>query len=595
MQNAATVLAVIRERGRRGLPLQRLYRQLFNRDLYLVAYGNLYANQGAMTKGTTPETVDGMSLAKIDRIIASLHNETYHWTPVRRTYIPKANGKQRPLGIPPWSDKLLQEVMRLLLEAYYEPQFSVHSHGFRPGRGCHTALQEIVHTGKGTKWFIEGDIRGCFDNIDHQILLSILGESIHDNRFLRLVAQLLRAGYCEQWRYHPTHSGAPQGGVISPLLSNIYLDRLDTFVEETLIPAYTRGACRKKNPAWNQAMCKAKYRRRNGQPDQARPWEKLMRQLPSHDPADPDFRRLRYVRYADDFLLCFAGPKREAQEIKDHLKEFLREHLKLELSEEKTLITHAGTGAARFLGYDIVGQHCDTKQDHQGCRSLNGTLALRLPLSVLKSNCDRYLRDGKVVNRPELLADTDFDIIQQYQWHYAGVVHYYLLAQNVGWLAQLHWIMQRSLLRTLANKHRASLGQVWQTYRSKVLTEYGPRRCLQATLERPGQRPLVARFGGIPLRRQTDAILKDRVTLFSPRRTELSQRLLASRCELCGREDASVEVHHIRKLADLKKPGRKELPDWKKVMIIRHRKTLVVCQACHQAIHQGRPVPGPSE
>jgi group II intron reverse transcriptase/maturase len=233
MQTAETVLAVIHERGRRGLPLRRLYRQLFNRDLYLVAYGNLYANQGAMTRGTTRETVDGMSLAKIDRIIAALRRERYRWTPVRRVHIPKANGKTRPLGIPPWSDKLLQEVMRLLLEAYYEPQFSDHSHGFRPGRGCHTALQEVVRTGKGTKWFIEGDIRGCYDNIDHRVLLSILGQSIHDARFLRLVAQLLRAGYCEHWRYHPSLSGTPQGGVISPLLSNIYLDRLDKYVEGT--------------------------------------------------------------------------------------------------------------------------------------------------------------------------------------------------------------------------------------------------------------------------------------------------------------------------------------------------------------------------
>lgn len=232
MQNAETVLNVIRDRGKQGLPLERLYRQLFNPELYLLAYGRLYRNAGAMTRGTTDETVDAMSRAKIERIIADLREERYRWTPVRRVEMLKANGKSRPLGIPTWSDKLLQDVMRLLLEAYYEPQFSDQSHGFRPGRGCHTALLEVSRNGTGTKWFIEGDIKGCFDNIDHTLLLSILGERIHDNRFLRLVDNLLKAGYDQWWQHHPTYSGTPQGGVISPLLANIYLDRLDQFVEK---------------------------------------------------------------------------------------------------------------------------------------------------------------------------------------------------------------------------------------------------------------------------------------------------------------------------------------------------------------------------
>src|SRR5919109_1572984 len=220
MRSADTVLGIIRERGKRGLPLRDLYRQLYNPELYLRAYARLYTNNGAMTPGSTQETVDAMSLAKIATLIDDLRHERYRWTPVRRTYVPKKDRKKlRPLGLPSWSDKLLQEVIRSLLEAYYEPQFSDHSHGFRPGRGCHTALLDVTRNGKGTKWFIEGDIKGCFDHIDHTILLSILREKIHDNRFLRLIAQLLKAGYLEQWSYHPTLSGTPQGGVLSPLLS----------------------------------------------------------------------------------------------------------------------------------------------------------------------------------------------------------------------------------------------------------------------------------------------------------------------------------------------------------------------------------------
>ena len=173
MQSAETVLGVLRERGRRGLPCDELYRQLFNPQLYLLAYGRLYSNQGAMTPGVNEETVDGMSLGRIGRIIDALRHERYRWTPVKRIYIPKKNGKKRPLGLPSWSDKLVGEVVRLLLEAYYEPRFSGRSHGFRPGRGCHTALREVAVTWKGTTWFVEGDIAQCFDSLDHSVMLEI--------------------------------------------------------------------------------------------------------------------------------------------------------------------------------------------------------------------------------------------------------------------------------------------------------------------------------------------------------------------------------------------------------------------------------------
>ena len=212
MRNAETILAVIRERGRRGLPLERIYRLLFNRELYLRAYGKIARNRGALTPGATAETVDGMSLAKIDAIIEALRFERYRWTPVRRVYIEKKGStKKRPLGLPTWSDKLLQEVIRMLLEAYYEPQFSDHSHGFRPGRGCHMALINVRDTWTGTAWFIEGDIAQCYDRLDHQVLLETLGEKLHDNRFLRLIGGLLEAGYLEDWRFNATLSGVPQG------------------------------------------------------------------------------------------------------------------------------------------------------------------------------------------------------------------------------------------------------------------------------------------------------------------------------------------------------------------------------------------------
>ncbi len=300
MQNAETVLDVLRERGRRGLPCSELYRQLFNPQLYLLAYGRIYSNKGAMTPGADAETADGMTLGKIERIIDALRHERYRFKPVRRLYIPKKDGKQRPLGLPSWSDKLLGEVVRLLLEAYYEPQFSEHSHGYRPRRGCHTALREVARTWTGTTWFIEGDISQCFDRLDHQVMLQTLGEKIHDNRLLRLIGQMLQAGYLEDWVWNATLSGAPQGGVLSPCLSNIYLDRLDKFVETVLLPEYTRGVLRKPNPEYDRAKGAAFRARRRGDYAAARALRKQQHSLPSVDPLDPGYRRLRYVRYADD-------------------------------------------------------------------------------------------------------------------------------------------------------------------------------------------------------------------------------------------------------------------------------------------------------
>src|SRR5215472_5787540 len=288
MRSAETVLDVIRERGRRGLPLERLYRQLFNPQLYLMAYGRIYSNHGAMTPGVTRETVDGMSLEKIGAIIEALRGERHRWNPVKRVYIPKKNGKLRPLGLPTWSDKLVAEVVRLLLEAYYDVQFSDHSHGFRPGRGCHSALDEVVSVWKGTHWFIEGDISDCFGSLDHKIMVSILAEKIHDGRFLRLVSGMLTAGYLEDWRWHATLSGAPQGGVASPILSNIYLDRLDRFVEQSLLPEYNRGDRRRRNRAYEIVDDQIAKARRHGDRQAVRMLTQRRRRLPSQDPNDPD-------------------------------------------------------------------------------------------------------------------------------------------------------------------------------------------------------------------------------------------------------------------------------------------------------------------
>jgi group II intron reverse transcriptase/maturase len=590
MQSAETVLGVLRERGRHGLPLDELYRQMFNPQLYLLAYGRIYANKGAMTRGVSQETVDGMSLGKIGRIIDAMRGERYRFRPARRVLIPKKNGKMRPLGLPTWSDKLVGEVVRLLLEAYYEPTFSDRSHGFRPGRGCHTALREVANTWTGTTWFIEGDVSDCFGSLDHQVMLSTLAERIHDNRFLRLVRNMLTAGYLQDWVWNATLSGAPQGGVASPILSNIYLHKLDVFVETVLIPEYTRGKLRVRNPAYRKVEQALAAARRRGDRAKVRSLIKRLHSLPSQDPDDPGYRRLRYCRYADDTLLGFAGPKAEAEEIKQRLATFLRKELKLELSQDKTLITHARTQRARFLGYEISVARSDRRTrrpsatDRRNRRSLNGTVVLRVPPSVIKAKSALYLARGKPACRNPLLREDDYTIVAKYGAEYRGIVQYYLLAGDVARLHRLRWVMETSMLHTLAGKHRSSVSKMAAKHKAKIMTPYGPRTCFEASIARDSRQPLVARFGGIALKRQKTAVITDR----QPHRPlyphkQLIKRLLVGRCELCKRTD-NIEVHHVRALADLA-AARTAQPAWAQVMANKRRKSLVVCDDCHDLIH----------
>jgi len=478
-------------------------------------------------------------------------------------------------------------VIRLLLEAYYEPRFSDRSHGFRPGRGCHTALSEVVRTWKGTCWFIEADLAECFDRLDHSVMLEILGEHIHDNRFLRLLRNMLQAGYLEDWRWNATLSGAPQGGVVSPILSNIYLDRLDGFVETVLMSEHTRGACKAGNPAYQKIRTAIRRARSHGDHAAARELRKQLRTTPSRDPRDPGYRRLRYVRYADDQLFGFVGPKAEAEQMKERLTAFLRDDLKLELSQTKTLITHARTRAARFLGYEVTVQHADHKITG-GRRATNGVIGLRVPWDVIKAKCAPYYQRGKPAPRPYLVNEDDHTVVASYGAEYRGLVNYYLLAGDVWRLNRLRWVMETSLLKTLACKHRSSVSKMARKYKATIDTPGGPRHCLQVSVERDGRTPLTARFGGIPLRRQTSAVLTDRQPApITTRRKELIHRLLAGRCEVCGHV-GEVEVHHVGKLAHLAESGQPP-PEWAQIMTRKRRKTLVVCGACHETAHTRQP------
>lgn len=589
MTNARRYLEIVRRRGENKQELRKVYRNMRNRELFLMAYANLYANDGAMTPGTDPnDTVDGMSIQRIDTLLKRLEAGTFRWKPVRRTYIEKPfSHTLRPLGMPGWNDKLVQEVIRMILEAYYEPQFRESSHGFRPQRGCHTALSGIYHTWSGTKWFIETDIKGCFDNIDHDVLLDILRRHIKDERFLKLINGMLKAGYVEDWMYHKTYSGTPQGGIISPLLANILLNEFDVFIEDTLIPKFTKGEAskRKRNKVYEAARQRAYQAKKNGNKERYRKAKAIQRSVPVNDPHDPNFRRLKYVRYADDSLLGLIGSREEAEQIKRELKHFLK-GLRLDMSEEKTLITHAQTRSARFLNYRITIAWNDKELAGKGQvkrRGKNGTVRLLIPEDVTTTWIAKIQKGNAIRHRTELMWNSDYDIIMSYESPVQGLINYYQMAHNVTpIMRRLRCVYEESLVKTLAAKYQKSVRKIYRKY--GMYSAEG-QRVIAVKIEREGKRPLVASYGKKPIRQNRNVILKDEKPKPSTHRTEILQRLLNNACELCGKV-GDVEGHHIRKLADIK--GRKNKPEWMLRMMALRRKTLFVCSRCHNLIHTGK-------
>ena len=585
------LLATYSQRGKEGKKIDRMYRQLFKKELYECAYAGIASNRGSITQGTGPETLDGFSQERIEGIIQKMKQEQYRWRPARRVYIPKENGKNRPLGIPSGDDKVVQAAMKLLLEAYYEPTFSNRSHGFRPARGCHTALQQVTRNHSGIAWFIEGDIKGCFDNIDHNTLIGILEEKIEDGRIISLVRKLLKAGYMENWQRYTTYSGTPQGGIVSPLLANIYLDKLDKWVEEELMPKYNRSRTprgrRRENPEYQSLTQKRRYARKRGD---IKTFKELGRQrdkIPSLDTHDEGYRKLEYVRYADDFLLSFAGPKSEAEEIKREIGEFLKDTLKLEMSKEKTLITHARTKRAKFLGYEV--EIIAVKGKNR--KMLNGNVELRVPEEVVTKAIRRYTRKGKSHHRKELTVLSTYEIIMTYQTEYKGLVEFYKMAHNIAALGKVTWRAQQSLLKTLAHKHKTSSAKMRKRLVDHEVVDGKKYKVLKCVVERDNAKPLVTYFGAVPLvKNPTPTELVDEIQALwqGKRGRQLIKRLNSNVCEMCNEPTNSIEIHHVRKIKDLNKPGRKPKPEWVIKQAEMNRNTLAVCYDCHQDITHGR-------
>lgn len=579
---------------------KRLYRNLYNPEFYFLAYKNISVSQGSMTAGTDGKTLDGMSEKRINTLIEKLRNFSYQPNPARREYIAKKNStKKRPLGIPSTEDKLVQEVVRMILESIYEANFSNVSHGFRSGKSCHTALQQIQNQFTGVTWFVEGDIQACFDSFDHHIMVDILRERIEDENFLALIWKMLNAGYMEQWNYHKSYSGTPQGSGTSPILANIYLDKMDAFAE-SLKTEFDQGSS-ETNPAYGRAASKLYYiRRRNRQNWQS--WTKKERaealklqksaqaklhSLPSKAACNEHYKRLVYCRYADDFIVGVVGSREDAEQIKTAFRTFLERSLHLQMSESKTKITHS-SDKARFLGYDVTtAKNASLMYDKKGqLRKTNsGTIKLYVPREKWQSKLMeygalriRYDANGREIwdsqHRGKMVHLTDVEILSKVNAEIRGMYNFYSLANNATVIKNFAFILEYSMYKTFGLKYKRSVAKILRKYKKDGIftvpyeTKAGPKYC-QLYHDGFKRKKDLSRF-------DPDTLPKY-VKYDSP--NSLRTRLKLGICELCGDKTENICMHHVKSLKSLT-PGK----PWDELMLARRRKTLAVCPDCYATI-----------
>lgn len=576
----------------------KLYRYLLREDIYYVAYQNLYANKGASAKGVNDDTADGFSEQKVTQIIKSLSDETYKPSPIKTIKIQKQNETTRQIGLSTFTDKLVQEVVRMILEAIYEPLFWDCSHGFRPNKSCHTALHDVKFQYSGIKWFIKCDIANCFDNINHTVLIDLLNCKIKDARFIQLIWKFLKAGYMENWQYHRTYSGVPQGGILSPILSNIYLHELDKFVMELKNNFYkpkernyTPEYCKAKNAVAQikKKIAKADGNERTNLIADLKDAEKKMKQLPFASQTD---KVIQYVRYADDFLIGIKGSKEDCQQIKNQLVDFLDKELHMSLEGDKTSIIHSSE-YVRFLGYDVCVRrsHKMKRVIKNGKsmvqRTLNNSVDLSIPFDdkihkfLFAKGIVEQESDGNLVpvHRKSLLNFTDLEIVQSYNAELRGLCNYYSLASNYNKLQYFAYLMEYSCLKTLAGKHKCTISKI----RNEIYKDGKGKWCIPYENKYGKQQYYFADYMKCKKSITADGDkIRNTAVIYATTATSLESRLKAHKCELCGCEDENTEyqVHHINKVKNL--DGKKH---WERIMIAKHRKTIVVCETCHHKIH----------
>jgi group II intron reverse transcriptase/maturase len=555
-----------------------LYRLFYNRELYIIAYNSVKSNDGAETSGADGTSLHGFGEEWIAELIASMRDESYLPQPNRTAMIPKSNGKLRKLSFPNGKDKLVQEAVRIILECIYEPTFSNLSHGFRPKRSTQSAIAE-VETWKGTIWFIEGDISACFDEIDHRKLETILRERISDERFIRLINKILKAGYFDmQHVYHGTKTGNAQGSCCSPILCNIYLDKLDRYMEN-IINLDTAGGYRRQNPDYAKARYQYKKAVNNNiDPETIKHLKSEMESLPASDRYDPNFRRVKYVRYADDFLIGLIAPKSYALDLKQKIKEFLKNELCLRLSEEKTKITHAADNDVTFLGYII--QKGSVKHSKFQNNPFDSTIRIYMNTdSILKKLRENGMctGNGYPIGISRLLRESPQEIIK-----YGNQVLRGLLTQQRGCVnfhkgARIQYIVQFSIAKTLARKFDISIKKVFARYGKTLMVKYQNAKGKACSVN-------LALYKSFARKKNFFAKIKFVVKLFFFRPEYNLMDPLARVCYICGNPHSNVSMYHRKTKKKLDKPYKPIVT----VMLAINRRQIPLCAHCFANVEADR-------
>jgi nicotine oxidoreductase len=585
--NVMSKLSDLHNRSK-SFPNQPIDRDLYktfvlNKDMYLVAYNRLKSKPGMMTPGISPRTLDGMSYEVIDKLITQLRSESFSFSPGRRIQIDKASGGKMPLTIVDPQEKLVQEVIRLVLEALYEPVFKENSFGFRPKRGCHTALRHVFTKFKGCAWWIEGDITGCFDNIPHDKLMVILSYKIKDQRFLQLIRKALNAGYMIDKQPIYDIVGTPQGSIVSPILANIFLHQLDQYIEDLKADFDIIGN-RKRNPIVRKLQWEMTKAQSTGD-------SKLIRQIAVKMRSNPNKligsgnRKLMYVRYADDWIIAVNGRYLDASNILSKVTLFLK-NLGLTVSPTKTKITNTYKEPALFLGTNIAHSQSVTYSLHKrGTLKRNsGFLVLSAPMKIIYKKLKEagFMSNHRGVTRVTWLSLETRQIINLANSIVRGYENYYSFALNKGQLcAYVYFIIRDAVLRTLA--HKLSLKT-----RAQVIKKFGPsialydqnnrdeynKPTLSTKLYKPSYRINLWDFKGSIVNTNIKALYATGLSLAN---------LDKLNCSLCG-SDYKIELHHIREMKDIK--HKTNTLDY--LMAKRNRKQIPVCRDCHMKYHSGK-------
>ena len=453
-----------------------LYKLMYNPRLYEIAYNNLRSKDKNRSPGINPTTLVGFSSDIIAKIIASLKNQTFNFNPGKRIQNPKASGASRHLTIAPTRDKVVLEVIRMILEVIFEPTLSNSNHGFRKGKNCHSALKEIRMKFGVSSWYIEGEISKCFDSFDHDLLISFLRKKMKDERFIRLIIKALKAGYFEFRNDNLSILGTPpfacalqqplwslsqraeekakEGSIISPILCNIYLDNFDKFVDQ-LKQAFAKES---KNRTNTRGDCDYIKKRCCHTIDELRKGQKLMLSVQSKDlKIYNSKKKIIYMRYADDWIIGISGSLEDCKTILVQLRVFLKDNLKLSLSENKTIITNARQGSAYFLGTRINNVRHQTLKYSIGTstRKIKREIWLEVPLDRIhtKLNVLGFLKDKTPVPQFIWMHNSKDQIISLYNAVYRGYINYYSFAMNKNQLSSyIHFVLKTSCAKLLAAK-----------------------------------------------------------------------------------------------------------------------------------------------